>query len=168
MREFALVVVYNHTWQLIVDACMRNKFPCKSEMSTYNCYKSCWRWSVSQFSTCMRLLRHGCQRHSFWYSQTESQMHTFPDQMNSHWFVPDIYGVQIPVKTSCAGQRWSKTKEFFVFCSGEIVMVFVLLLSVICPLDNLKKCLNSHHSYPLHPFITWIFRECKVQNGLIL
>ena len=48
-----------------------------------NCYKSCWRWSVSQFSTYMRLLRHGCQRHIFWNSQTDSQMYTFPNQMNS-------------------------------------------------------------------------------------
>ena len=48
-----------------------------------NCYKSCWRWSVSQFSTCMRLLRHGCQRHSFWNSQTDGQMYTSPNQMNS-------------------------------------------------------------------------------------
>ena len=48
-------------------------------MSTY---KSCWSWSVSQFSTCMSLLRHGCQRNSFWNSQTDSQMYTFPDQIN--------------------------------------------------------------------------------------
>ena len=27
---------------------------------------------------------------------------------------------------------------------------------------------NSHHSHPLRPFITWIYRKCKVQNGLIL
>ena len=26
----------------------------------------------------------------------------------------------------------------------------------------------THHSHPLHPFITWIFRESKVQNGLML
>ena len=44
--------------------------------------KSCWSWSVSQFSTCMSLSRHGCQRHSFLNSQTDSQMYTFPDQMN--------------------------------------------------------------------------------------
>ena len=49
------------------------------EMSTY---VSCWSWSVSQFSTYMTLLRHGCQRNSFWNSQTDSQMYTFPDQMN--------------------------------------------------------------------------------------
>ena len=48
------------------------------EMSTY---KSCWSWSVSQFSTCMSLLRHGCQRNSFWKSQTDSQMYAFPDQI---------------------------------------------------------------------------------------
>ena len=120
MRVFALVVVlYNHIWQLHCT-CMRNKYPCKSEMSTYNCYKSCWRWSVSQFSTCMRLK----------FPDWQSNAH-FPWQ-NEFTICPDIYGVQIPVKTSCTGQRWRKTKDFFVFCSGEIVMVFVLLLSVIC------------------------------------
>ena len=36
----------------------------------------------------MSLLRHGCQRHSFLNSQTESQMYTFPDQMN--WQVVQI------------------------------------------------------------------------------
>ena len=84
MTVFAFVVVYNHTWQLHCT-CMRNKYPCKREMSTYNCYKSRWRWSVSQFSTCIRLSRHGCQRHNFWNSQTDSQMHTFLDQMNSQF-----------------------------------------------------------------------------------
>ena len=56
---------------------------CQTDALVNNCYNSCWRWTVSQFSTCMRMLRHGCQRHSFWNSQTDSQMYTFPNQMNS-------------------------------------------------------------------------------------
>ena len=48
------------------------------EISTFNL---CWSWSVSQFSTCMSLLKHVCQRHSL-NSQTDSQMYTFLDQVN--------------------------------------------------------------------------------------
>ena len=87
-----------------------------------NCYKSCWRWSVSHS-------QHAC----FWNSQTDSQMYTFPNQMNSQ-VVQIFMKSKFQSKTSCTGQRWRKTKDFFVFCSGEIFMVFVLLLSVICVL----------------------------------
>ena len=88
------------------------------EMSTY---KSCWSWSASQFSTCMTLLRHGCQRNSFSNSQTDSQMYTFPDQMN--WqFVQVLMDSKLPLKTSCTGHRWRKAKDFFVFCSGKICL----------------------------------------------
>ena len=48
-------------------------------------YKSCWRWSVSQFSTCMRLLRHGCQRHSFGNSQADGQMYIHVHFPWPHW-----------------------------------------------------------------------------------
>ena len=67
-------VIFLHAWETNTHARV-NLY----EMSTY---KTCWTWSVSQFSTCMSLLRHCCQRHSFWNSQTGSQVYTFPDQMN--------------------------------------------------------------------------------------
>ena len=71
MKVFTFICV--HAWETNTYARV-NLY----EMSTY---KSCWSWSVSQFSTCMSLLRHGCQRNSFWKSQTDSQMYAFPDQM---------------------------------------------------------------------------------------
>ena len=155
MTVFAFVVVYNHTWQLHCT-CMRNKYPCKSEMSTYNCYKSCWRWSVSQFSTCMRLK----------FPDWQSIAH-FP-WPNEFTICPDIYGVQIPVKPSCTGQRWRKTKTSLFSVEGKSSGFCSFAFRHPCPLGNLNKCSNSHHSHPLHPFITRICRECKVQNGLIL
>ena len=63
-----------HAWESVTYAKV-NVY----EMSTN---KSCWRWSVSQVSTCTSLLRHDCQSHSFLNSLTDSQMYTFPDQMN--------------------------------------------------------------------------------------
>ena len=138
------------------------------EMSTY---KSCWRWSVSQFSTCMSFLRDGCRRHSFLNSQTDEPNAHFP-WANELTICPDMNGSQIPVKTSFTGHRWRKTKDFFVFCSGKICLVlfhafcsFVFMPSVS---GTQGKCPNSHHSHPLHLFITRIYRECKVQNWLIL
>ena len=100
-------------------------------------YKSCWRWSVSQFSTCMRLLRHGCQRHSFGNSQADGQMYIyvhFPwpsELMNWQTICPDN-GFQIPVKTLCTGDRWRKTKDFFVFCSGKNLLVIVSWFLSFC------------------------------------
>ena len=70
----------------------------------------------------MTLLRHGCERNSFWNSQTDSQMYTFLDQMN--WqFVQILMDSKIPLKTSCTGHRWRKAKYFFVFCSGKVGLV---------------------------------------------
>ena len=138
------------------------------EMSTY---MSCWSWSVSQFSTYMTLLRHGCQRNSFWNSQTDSQMYTFPDQMN--WqFVQILVDSKIPLKTSCTGHRWRKAKDFFVFCWGKIRLVLFqgccsFVLHCLCPVHKIKSP-NSHHNHPRHQFISWIYCECKAQNGLIL
>ena len=70
----------------------------------------------------MTLLRHGCQRNTFWNSQTDCRMYPFPDQMN--WqFVQVLMDSKIPHRTSCTGHRWRKAKDFFVFCSGKICLV---------------------------------------------
>ena len=109
------------------------------EMSTY---KSCWSWSVPQFSTSMTLLSHGCQRNSFWNSQTDSQMYPFPDQMN--WqFVQVLMDSKIPLKTSCTGHRWRKAKDFFVFCSEKIFLVLFqgccsFVLRYLCPVHKIN------------------------------
>ena len=49
------------------------------EMSTY---KSCWRWSVSQFSTCMSFWEMVARGIVFLIPRLTSQMHTFLEQMN--------------------------------------------------------------------------------------
>ena len=112
-----------------------------TRVKLYEMSRSCWKWSVSQFSTCMSLLRHGCQSHSFWNSQDDSQMYTFRDQMNWQF-------------VQCAGHRWRKTKSAW-YCFMVFSFVFV-------------KCKDSHHSHPLYPLNTWIYCECKLQSGLIL
>ena len=108
-------------------------------MSTY---KSCWRWSDSQFSTCMNLLRHGCQRNSFWNPQTDSQMYTFPDQMN--WqFVRCLWIPNSDQNFVNSGHRWGEGKDFFVFCSRKICLVLFngvcsLVLSHLCPVHKIN------------------------------
>ena len=79
-----------------------------------NLYES---WSISQFSTCMTLPVHGCQRNSFWNCQTDSQMYTFPDQMN--WqFVQIVMGSKIPLKLRVldTDDLKQKTSRLLVFC----------------------------------------------------
>ena len=86
-------------------------------MSTY---RSCWSWSVSQFSTCVTLLLHGCQRNSFWNCQTDSQMYTFSDQIN--WqFVQILMGSKGAIHSTkltgnfgpkLNGSVWSNRKSF--------------------------------------------------------
>ena len=150
--------IYVHAWETNTYARVN-----LLEMSTY---KSCWRWPVSQFSTFMSLLRHA------WLP--EEQIFKFPDwqvaceqanwQVNVHFpwpneltICPDINVFHIPLKTSCTGHRWRKAKDFVVFCSGKSAWycfkAVVLLFYVICV---------------RYPSITWIYRECKAQNGLIL
>ena len=116
-------------------------------------YKSCWSWSVSQFSTCMSLLRHGCQRNSLWNSQTDGQMYTFPDQMN--WqFVQILIDSKFHSRLR-AVDTWRKAKDYFVFCSRKICLVsfkgcwrischFVVLV-VLCHLN--WKLLVIHRLY---------------------
>ena len=134
------------------------------EMSTN---KSCWRWSVFQFSTCMSLLRHGCQRHSFLNSQTGSQMYTFPDQMN--WqFVQILMDSKFQSKLRVLDTDDVKQKTSLFSVQGKsawyVFMVCSFVLYVICACYT---CPNSHHSQPVHLVNTWISRECKVQNGWI-
>ena len=100
------------------------------EMSTY---KSCWSWSVSQFSTCMTLLRHGCQRNSFVHFP-------WPNELT---ICPGINGSKIPLKTSCTGHRSRKAKDFFVFCSGKICLVLCqgccsFVLSHLCAVHKIN------------------------------
>ena len=135
-----------------------------------NLYKmSCWRWSVSQFSTFMSMLRHGCHRHSFVNSQTDSQMYLFIDQQMNWKFVQ----ILMDSKLVYTGHRWRKTEDFFVFCSGKIYLVlfhgfcscfflFVCLFHSCYSVSGTQsKWQNSHHSHPLQLFITWIIVNVK-------
>ena len=67
-----------------------------------------------------------------------------------------------------SGHRWRKAKDFFVFCSRKICMVLFHCSFVsrhLCLVHKINA--QTHHNHPRHLFITWIYRECKVQNGLI-
>ena len=156
MKVFAFICV--HVWETHTHARVNLYYMSK--------YKLCWSWSVSQFSTCLSLLRHGCQRNSFWNSQTDSQMYTFPDQMN--WqFVQILVDSKIPLKTSCTGHRWRKAKDFFVFCSGKICLVLFqgscyFVLRHLCPVHKINAqtpITTILSTNLLHEFITNVKRR---------
>ena len=106
------------------------------------CPHTSWSWSVSQFSTCMSLLRHG-----FWNSKTDSQMYTFPDQMN--WqFVQILMDSKFHSKLRVLDTDYVKqnswAKDFFVFCSGKICLVLFqgccsfVQLRHLCPIHKIN------------------------------
>ena len=113
------------------------------------------------------------KRNSFSNSQTDSQMYTFPDQRN--WqFVQVLMDSKIPLKTSCTGHKWRKTKDFFVFCSGKICLVLVqgrcsFVLRHLCQVHkiNAKTPITSIlATHLLHEFIVnvkhrmdWCYRK---------
>ena len=73
---------------------------------------------------------------------------------------PDIRRFQIPVKTSCTGHSWRKTKDFFVFCSEKNLLGIVSWFLFFCftsSVSGLSATQSSHYSHPLHPLITWIY-----------
>ena len=156
MKVFAFICV--HVWETNTHA--------RVNLYDMSKYELCWSWSVSQFSTCLSLLRHGCQRNSFWNSQTDSQMYTFPDQMN--WqFVQILVDSIIPLKTSCTGHRWRKAKDFFVFCSGKICLVLFqgscyFVLRHLCPVHKINAqtpITTILSTNLLHEFITNVKRR---------
>ena len=167
-QEFTVICV--HAWE-------KNTYA-RVNLYGMSTYMSCWSWSVSQFSACMTLLRHGCERNSFWNSQTDSQMsaemYPFPDQMN--WqFVQILMHSKIPFKTSCTGQRWRKAKDFFVFCWGKIFLVLFqdccsFALRHLCPVHKINALQTSITAilatHLLHEFIVnvkprmdWSYRK---------
>ena len=148
---------------------MRNNFSCKSEF-VWNVHIQVTLKvirSVFQFSTCMSLLRHGCHRHSFMNSQTDSQMYTFPDQMN--WqFVQILMDSKFQSKLRVLETDNVKQKTSLFSVQGKSAWyVFMVCSFVLCVICACYTCPNSHHSQPVHLVNTWISRECKVQNGWI-
>ena len=101
-----------------------------------------------------------------------SQMHTFPDQMNWH-FVQILMDSKFQSKFHALDTDDVAQKTSLFSVQGKICLVLFhgccsFVLRHLSPLHKIQcKCLHSHHNHPRHPFITWIYRECKVHNGLI-
>ena len=120
----------------------------------------------------------GSQRKSFSNSQTDSQMYTFPDQMN--WqFVQILMDSQFHSKlrvldTGDTSLFFVLYFLFFIFCSGsrENLLGIVSRLLFFCFTPSVSGTQNkrpkTHHNHPRHPFNTKIYSECKAQNRRIL
>ena len=126
------------------------------EISTFN---SCWSWSVSQFSTCMNLLKHVCQRHSL-NSQTDSQMYTFLDQVN--WqFVQILMAAKFESKLRALETDDIKRKTSLFPVHGKsksalyCFVVFSLLVFAICVLYTKMPNLPSQPSSSLIYYMHW-------------
>ena len=133
-------------------------------------YKKCWRWSVLQFSTCMSLLRHGRQRHSLLNSQSDSQMYTFPDQMN--WqFVQILMNskFQSKLRVLDTDDVKEKTSLFSVQGKSAWYCFMVLCSFVSCHLCPVRK-INAQtpttailSTYLLHQFIVNV--KCRMDRS---
>ena len=153
MKVFIFICV--HEWETNTRARLK-----LYEMST-----SYLRWPVFQFSTCMSLLRHGCQRHSIWISKDDSQMYTFPDQMN--WQFVQIMASKLRSKL-CVLDTDDVKQRRLCFCSGEkpfgiVTWVLSFYLRHLCPVDEVNAqtpitaILSTHL---LHEFIVNV--NCKI------
>ena len=149
---YIVLFVYMHEKQILMQEWICMKCPHKSNVEGDQYFNS--------RSTCMSLLRHGCQRHSFFkFPDWQSNVHfPWPNELT---ICADINGFQIPVKTSCTGHRWCKTKDFFVFCSGKICWVcfhgylfFCFMSSVSGTQKNAQTPITAILStYLIHKFI---------------
>ena len=120
--------VYMHEKQILMQEWICMKCPHTSSVEGDQYFNS--------RSTCMSLLRHGCQRHSFLNSQTASQMYTFPDQMN--WqFVQILMDSKLQSKLRVLDTDDVKQKTSLFSFQGKsawyVFMVFCsFVLYVIC------------------------------------
>ena len=129
-------------------------------MQEWICMKCPHRWSGFQFSTCMSLLRHGCQRHSFLNSQTDSQMYTFSDQMNWQFFQISMdYKFQSKLRALETDDVKQKTSLFFVEGKSAWYVFMVFCSFVLCHLCPVHK-INAQtpitailSTYLIHEFI---------------
>ena len=128
---------------------------------------------MCQFSTCMSLLRHGCQRHSVLNSQTGSQEsfalhHLCPvhEVMTGIW--NPLISAQI---VNSFGQR-KCTFDFFVFCSGKICLIcfhgflFFCFISHLCLLHkiNAQTPITAILStYLIHEFLVNV--KCRMDGS---
>ena len=108
----------------------------------------------------MSLLRHGCQRHSFLNSQTDSQMYTFSDQMNWQFFqILMDYKFQSKLRALETDDVKQKTSLFFVEGKSAWYVVMVFCSFVLCHLCLVHK-INAQtpitailSTYLIHEFI---------------
>ena len=165
---YIVLFVYMHEKQILMQEWICMKCPHKSNVEGDQYFNS--------RSTCMSLLRHGCQRHSFFkFPDWQSNVHfPWPNELT---ICADINGFQIPVKTSCTGHRWCKTRLLcFLFranllCKFSCFFFFCFMSSVS---GTQNECPNSHHSHPVHLFIAcsrlrdsrvcWIEKAPKHEN----
>ena len=150
---YIVIFVYMHEKQILMQKWICMKCPHKSNVEGDHYFNS--------GSTCMSLVRHGCQWHSFLkFPDWQSNVHfPWPNELT---ICADINGFQIPVKTSCTGQRWCKAKDFFVFCSGKICLVCFhgLFFCFICHLCLLHK-INAQTLITAN-LSTYLMHECFV------
>ena len=159
MKVFTFISV--HAWETNTYARVN-----LLEMSTY---KSCWRWPVSQFSIWNRGIDFKIPRltgSQLWtgspldqrtvHRLTDRQMYTFPDQRNWQFVQILMYSkFHSKLRVLDTDDVKQKTSLFSVqgksawYCFKAVVLLFYVI------------CVR-------YPSITWIDRECKAQNGLIL
>ena len=150
---------------------MRNKYSCKSEF-VWNVHIKVMLKVISisildqHAWACWDMVARGIV---FLNSQTDSQMYTFPDQMN--WqFVQILMDSKFQSKLRVLDTHDVKEKTSLFSVQGKSPWYCFMVLcsfvsSHLCPVHKITTN-NSHHNHPLHLFITWIYH--KVQNGLIL
>ena len=124
---YIVLFVYMHEKQILMQEWICMKCPHKSNVEGDQYFNS--------RSTCMSLLRHGCQRHSFLNSQTGSQMYTFPGQMN--WqFVQILMDSKFQSKLRVLDTDDVKQKTSLFSVQGKsawyVFMVCSFVLYVIC------------------------------------
>ena len=159
---------------------MRNKYSCKSEF-VWNVHIQVMLKVISFSILNMdeQLLRHGCQRHSFWNSQVDSQMCTFPDQMN--WQFVQIRASKLRSKLRVLDTDDVKQKTSLFSVHGKIYLVLFhafcsfVLEYVICVRYKkyIPKLLAILSTHLLHEFIVnvkpaWIDRVGKPYNIICL
>ena len=125
---YIVIFVYMHEKQILMQEWICMKCPHTSSVEGDQYFNS--------RSTCMSLLRHGCQRHSFLNSQTASQMYTFPDQMNWQFVQILMYSkLQSKLRVLDTDDVKQKTSLFSVQGKSAwyVSMVFCsFVLYVIC------------------------------------
>ena len=162
-------IIYESVYSYLCT-CMRNKYSCKSEF-VWNVHIQVMLKVISISILNMHELVETWLPEAYFFKLLEWQSIVHFIRPNKLTICQNINGFQIPVKSSCSGHRWCRTKDFFAFCSGKICLVCFHAFLFFCFMSSVSgtqnKCPNSHHSHPVHLFNTWIYRECKVQNGWI-